>query len=55
MIWLSGEFGLKVRGFELRFGMLNITNISVQNSVEYLPPQALAHYSVTWRFLPSNY
>lgn len=49
-LWGLGEFGFKVRSFELRFGVVNFTSQTMNNSPVYLAPQPLVHYSLTWRF-----
>ena len=53
IVWVAAEWGIKVSRFELRYGRINLNEVSIQNSVEYRAPAPLTHFSISWRFLPS--
>ncbi len=53
IVWATAEFGIKVSKFELRYGWINFTEVTIQNSFEYEAPAPLTHFSISWRFLPS--
>jgi len=52
--WVSGEMGVKVANFELRFRRFNLAGNVIQNSPVYLNLNSLSSYSLTWRFLASD-
>ncbi|MCH7575113.1 MAG: hypothetical protein IIA59_08310 [Candidatus Marinimicrobia bacterium] len=52
--WGTYEMGIKVRQFELRYGRINFTSQTVQNSPIYLSPLPMTHYSLTWQFFPPD-
>ena len=59
-LWATVEGGIKVANFELRFQIYNFTGVTIQNAppgvfgISYLPGSRLAHYSLSWRFLPQK-
>ncbi|UCH10440.1 MAG: hypothetical protein JSU61_00665 [Fidelibacterota bacterium] len=57
--WISGDAGLKVANFELRFTIHNALGNIIRNSPFYLPhpdvgTTSFKHYSLSWRFPPQT-
>ncbi|MCH7940024.1 MAG: hypothetical protein IID13_09805, partial [Candidatus Marinimicrobia bacterium] len=58
--WVTGAFGVKVKGFELQMGIFNLTRRRIQNAppgvfdVSYLSGAPLKHFSMSWSFPPKQ-
>ncbi|MCH7529023.1 MAG: hypothetical protein IH972_05675, partial [Candidatus Marinimicrobia bacterium] len=58
--WVTGAFGVKVKGFELQMGIFNLTGRRIQNAppavfdVSYLSGAPLKHFSMSWSFPPKQ-
>ncbi|MEE9465925.1 MAG: hypothetical protein V3W14_10175 [Candidatus Neomarinimicrobiota bacterium] len=58
--WITGAIGVKVKGFELRVAIFNMTGVTLQNAppgalgVQYIPGAPLKHYSLSWIFPPQK-
>ncbi len=58
--WVTGAFGVKVKGFELKMGIFNLTASTIQNAppgalgTSYLSGAPLKHYSLSWSFPPAQ-
>ncbi len=58
--WVTGAFGIKVKGFELQMGFFNLTGRTIQNAppsvfdASYLSGAPLKHYSLSWSFPPKQ-
>lgn len=55
-MWITGAFGVKVKGFELQMGIFNLTGSTIENapSAGYLSGAPLKHFSMSWSFPPKQ-